>query len=134
MVFRSGLIAAAFAAGLGSPVHAQDDAAAAGDAAAGEALFARSCRACHQVGPDARNGAGPALQGIIGEEIASAEGFRYSPAFMEKKEEGFVWTEEHLAEYLANPRAYIPGNRMAFPGLRNEDDINNMVAYLETFE
>jgi cytochrome c len=128
MLFRSGLIAAAVAAGLGSPALAQ------GDAAAGEQIFARSCRACHQAGPEARNGAGPALIAVVGHPIASAEGFRYSPAFTAKKDEGFVWNEEELSEYLANPRAYIPGNRMAFPGVRDETDLANLVAYLATLQ
>ncbi len=128
-MFRTALIAAVLAGGAGAP-----PAMAQGDAAAGEALFNRSCRACHQVGEGARNTAGPALTGVIDEEIASAEGFRYSPAFTEKKAEGFVWTEEALGEYLANPRAYLPGNRMAFPGLRSDEDVANMVAYLATFE
>lgn len=128
-MFRTVLIAATLAGGVGAP-----PAMAQGDAAAGEALFNRSCRACHQVGEGARNTAGPALTGVIDREIASTEGFRYSPAFMEKKEEGFTWTEEALTEYLANPRAYIPGNRMAFPGLRSDEDVANMIAYLSTFE
>src|SRR5690606_10843387 len=127
-MFRTALIAATVAGGIGTaPAMAQ------GDAEAGEALFNRHCRACHQIGEDARNSTGPALTGVIGEEIASNPDFRYSPAFTEKKEEGFVWTEEHLGEYLANPRAYIPRNRMVFVGLRSDEDIANMLAYLDTF-
>ena len=129
-MFRTALIAATVAGGIGAPpAFAQD-----GDAEAGEALFNRHCRACHQIGEDARNSTGPVLTGVVGEEIASNPDFRYSPAFTEKKEEGFVWTEEHLGEYLANPRAYIPRNRMVFVGLRSDEDVANMVAYLNTFE
>ena len=128
-MFRTVLIAATLAGGIGAP-----PAMAQGDAEAGETVFNRQCRACHQVGEGARNTAGPALTGVLDREIASTEGFRYSPAFTAKKEEGFVWTEEALTEYLANPRAYIPGNRMAFAGLRSDEDIANMIAYLATFE
>lgn len=127
MTSRAGLIAFALTAGLTTPALAQ------GDAAAGEQAF-RKCQACHQVGPDARNGAGPALTVVIGHPIASAEGFRYSPAFEAKKEEGFVWTEEELDAYLTNPRAYIPGNRMAFPGLRDDEERANVIAYLATLQ
>jgi len=127
MTLRTGIILAAMAAGLAGPAAAQ------GDAAAGERVFAK-CRACHQVGPDARNGVGPALTNVVDHEIASVEGFNYSEAFVAKKAEGFVWTEENLSAYLANPRAAIPGNRMAFPGLRNETELADMVAYLASFE
>jgi cytochrome c len=127
MTSRAWILAFALAAGSSGPALAE------GDAAAGEQSF-NKCRACHQVGPDARNGAGPALTGVIGHPIASAEGFRYSPAFTAKKEEGFVWTEETLNEYLTNPRAYIPGNRMAFPGLRDDEERANVIAYLATLE
>src|SRR5690606_20195349 len=96
VMFRTVLIAATLAGGIGAP-----PALAQGDAEAGEALFNRHCRACHQIGEDARNSTGPVLTGVVGEEIASNPDFRYSPAFLEKKEEGFVWTEETLAEYLA---------------------------------
>jgi len=125
MKSRACLIAFALTAGLSGPALAQ------GDAAEGEKSF-NKCKACHQAGPDARNGAGPALKVVIGQPIASAEDFRYSPAFVAKKEEGFVWTEEELDQYLTNPRAYIPGNRMAFPGLRDDEERANVIAYLAT--
>jgi cytochrome c len=125
MMFRSGLILAAMAASLAGPALAE------GDAAAGEQSFAK-CKACHQVGPNARNGAGPVLNGVIGHQVASVEGFRYSPALTEKHEEGMVWDEENLAEWLTNPRAYIPGNRMSFPGIRDEQELQDVIAYLAT--
>lgn len=127
MTLRTKIIVAAMAAGLAGPAAAQ------GDAAAGERVFAK-CRACHQAGPDAANRVGPALTHVVGHEIASAEGFNYSDAFLAKKAEGFIWTEENLAEYLANPRAAIPGNKMAFPGLRNETELADMIAYLASFQ
>ncbi len=99
----------------------------------GEKVF-RQCQACHQVGEGAKNGVGPHLNGVIGREIAAVEGFRYSPAFKEKAEEGLTWTEETLTVYLQDPRGYIEGNRMAYPGLKSEEDLQAVMAYLKTFE
>lgn len=107
--------------------------AAAQDAAKGEQVFKR-CMACHAVGEGAKNRVGPHLNGIVDNEIASIEGYNYSKAFMEKKEEGFVWTEEALDEYLIRPNQAIKGTKMAFAGLRNEEDRANVIAYLKTFE
>jgi cytochrome c len=106
--------------------------AQAGDAEAGAKTF-RKCAACHAVGDGAKNKVGPALNGVVGSEIASVEGFRYSDAFMEKKAEGFTWTEENLAAYLENPRKFIAKNKMSFAGLRKEDERANVIAYLATF-
>jgi cytochrome c len=106
-----------------------------GDPAAGQRVF-NQCRACHII--DANRPSrptGPNLYGVVGREIASREDYAqrpgYSQAYLAKKEEGFVWTKEHLREYLANPRQYIPGNRMAFNGLRSEEQINDVIAYIE---
>ncbi len=106
---------------------------AAGDAAAGEKVF-RKCKACHQVGDGAKNRIGPMLNGIVGNEIASVEGFKYSKAFLAKKEEGLVWTEEVLDTYLTKPKKFIPGTKMTFAGFRKEADRANVIAYLMTFE
>ena len=91
------------------------------------------CKACHQVGEGAANRVGPVLNGVIGREIASAPDFNYSDAFLAKKAEGFTWTEENLASYLADPKEFIPGNKMSFAGLRKEEDVANVLAYLATF-
>ncbi|RIA56068.1 c-type cytochrome [Dichotomicrobium thermohalophilum] len=99
----------------------------------GEKVF-RQCKACHQVGEGAENRVGPHLNGVVGRDIAAVDGFRYSPAFQSKAEEGFTWTEETLAAYLKDPRGYIEGNRMAYPGLKDEDDLKAVIAYLKTFE
>ena len=108
-------------------------AAAQGDAAAGERVF-RKCAACHMVGDDAKNRVGPVLNGVIGREIASVDGFRYSDAFTDLKAEGFVWTEENLHAYLENPRQFIKRNRMAFAGLRKADERADVIAYLAKFQ
>ncbi len=128
MRYLTALTAAALAAGLSEPALAE------GDAAAGERVYNR-CKGCHAVGEGARNRAGPQLNGIIGAEIASVDGFKYSQAFMEKKAEGFVWTEQELAAYLQKPRDYIPRTRMSsFAGLNKEEDRVNVIAYLKTFK
>ncbi len=104
-----------------------------GDAAAGEKVF-RKCKACHQVGDGAKNRVGPMLNGIIDNEIASIEGFKYSKAFLAKKDEGLVWTEEVLDAYLTKPKKHIKGTKMSFAGLKKEADRADMIAYLMTFE
>jgi cytochrome c len=103
-----------------------------GKAQDGEEVFKR-CRACHEVGPDAKNKLGPSLNGIIGRKAGSIEGFTYSPANKKAGEEGWVWTDEKLLTYLENPRAAMPGNRMAFVGLPDEQDRLDILAYLKTF-
>lgn len=98
--------------------------------AAGEALF-RQCAACHEIGEGARNRVGPALNGVYGSAVASVEGFRYSPALRDAGGSGMVWDEETLAGYLADPRGFIRGNRMAFQGLRSDEDIAAVIAYMQ---
>lgn len=104
-----------------------------GDAEKGEKVF-RKCKACHAVGEGAKNKIGPLLNGIIGTEIASVEGFKYSDAFLEKKAEGLVWDEATLDTYLAKPKDFIPKTKMSFAGLRKEDDREDVIAYLKTFQ
>lgn len=108
-------------------------AAADGDAEKGEQVFKR-CVACHMVGENAKNRVGPSLNGVIDQEIASVDGFQYSKAFITKKEEGFVWTRDTLDEYLKQPTKMIKGTKMAFAGLPKEEDRENVIAYLATFE
>ncbi len=104
-----------------------------GDAAAGEKVF-RKCKSCHQVGDGAKNRIGPVLTGIVGNEIASVEDFKYSKAFLAKKEEGLVWTEEVLDTYLTKPKKFIKGTKMSFSGLKKEQQRADIIAYLSTFE
>ena len=99
--------------------------ALAGDAEAGQKVF-RKCKACHSL-KEGKNGAGPSLHGIMGASAASADGFRYSNAM---KNSGITWNAETLAGYLADPKGYVPGNKMAFRGLRKDVDIENVIAYL----
>ena len=104
-----------------------------GDAAAGEKIF-KKCKACHQVGDGAKNRIGPVLNGIVGNEIASVDGFKYSKAFKAKKDEGLVWTEEELDAFLTKPKKYLKGTKMSFAGLKKEGQRADVIAYLLTFE
>lgn len=105
--------------------------AADGDAKEGEEVF-KKCRACHEVGPDAKNKLGPLLNGIIGRKAGTIEGFNYSPANKKAGEEGWLWDEGKLIKYLENPREAMPGNRMAFAGLADEQDRKDVIAYLKS--
>ena len=101
--------------------------AAEGDPVAGKRTFAQ-CGACHTT-VKGKNGLGPSLHGVIGRKAGTAEGFKnYSPA-MQKS--GGVWTAENLDKYLPDPKAFIPGNRMIFAGLKKAEDRANVIAYLK---
>ena len=106
-----------------APAHAQD-------AAAGEKIFAQ-CRACHQVGENAKNAVGPVLNGLFGRKAGSVEGYSYSPA---NKNSGITWDEATFREYIKDPKAKIPGTKMIYPGLKDEQRINDLVAYLKQFD
>ena len=100
---------------------------AAGDADAGKKVF-NKCRACHKVEAGAGNGVGPNLHGVVGREAGHVEGFKYSSAMQDS---GVVWNEDALSQYLEDPRKFMPGNKMAFPGLRSAEDRDNVIAYLK---
>jgi cytochrome c len=93
----------------------------------------KKCRACHDVGPDAKNKVGPLLNDLLGRKAGTIAGFSYSDANRNAGENGWVWTEEKLLTYLENPREAMPGNKMAFAGVRDEQDRKDLVAYLKTF-
>ncbi len=114
------------AALLASPVLAD------GDVEAGKKVF-KKCAACHQVGDGAKNKTGPVLNNVFGRTAGTLEGYKYSKAMIEAGEGGLVWTEETMAEFLAKPKAMIKKTKMAFAGLKKEEDIKNLEAYLLTF-
>ncbi|WP_457937895.1 c-type cytochrome [Mesorhizobium sp. 10J20-29] len=106
--------------------------AGAQDAAAGEKLFAK-CKACHAVGEGAKNRVGPHLNELMGRTAGTVESYRYSKAMAKAGEEGLVWNDETLKTYLTSPKAMVKGTKMAFSGLKDEEDLANMIAYLSTF-
>lgn len=98
-----------------------------GDADQGAKIF-RRCQACHSV-VEGQNRVGPSLHNIMGREAGSLDGFtRYSAAM---KESGVVWDEAAIDSYLADPKGFIPGNAMAFPGLAKEDNREDVIAFLK---
>lgn len=103
---------------------------AAADAIAGKAVF-QTCASCHQLGPSARGGFGPQLNGIIGRTAGTTPDYRYSPAM---KNAGFAWSEDKLRAFLKDPDQVVPGNKMRFFGLRSERDIDKLLAYLRMFQ
>lgn len=121
-MFRFVLALVAFL-NLGATAGAQD---AVGDAAAGQRVFGQ-CRACHSMD---RNQLGPNLRGVVGRQAAAVEGFRYSPAMRQKAQEGLTWSEESLRSYIRNPKELVPGGSMAYAGLRNDQQMNDLIAYL----
>ncbi len=111
----------------GFAVLAASGAARAQDAAAGQKTYAQ-CRACHSL-EAGKNGLGPSLKGVIGRKAASVETFKtYSPA-MQKS--GVTWTEDNIKKYLADPKGFIPGNRMVYAGLKKPEDVENVIAYIK---
>jgi cytochrome c2 len=105
-------------------------AALAQDAENGEAVF-RQCRACHQVGDGAKNLVGPQLNGAVGRKASSVEGYSYSQASKDAAAKGLVWTEDVLMKYLENPTTFMPGTKMAFAGLKDEDARKDVIEYLK---
>jgi cytochrome c len=100
------------------------------DAAAGERVFAQ-CRACHQVGETAKNAVGPVLNGLFGRKSGTVEGYNYSPA---NKNSGITWDEATFRDYIKDPRAKIPGTKMIYAGLKDEQRVTDLVAYLKQFD
>ena len=100
------------------------------DAAAGERVYAQ-CRACHQVGENAKNAVGPVLNGLFGRQAGTVEGYNYSPA---NKNSGITWDEATFREYIKDPKAKIPGTKMVYAGLKDEQRITDLIAYLKQFD
>lgn len=103
--------------------------ASAQDADAGKKIF-KKCAPCHSIGPGAKNKAGPQLNGILGRKAATVEGFKYSTAM---KNSGITWDNEKLHEWVAAPKKLVPGTKMFFPGVKDELDRDDLIAYIESF-
>jgi cytochrome c len=104
--------------------------AAAQDVAAGEKSF-RKCLPCHSIGPDAQNKVGPKQNGLDGRKAGTVDGFNYSDA---NKNSGITWNEATFKEYIADPRAKIPGTKMIFPGIKNPQEATDLWAYMKQFD
>lgn len=98
-----------------------------GNIKAGKKIF-KKCKACHDV-KEGKNKVGPSLHNIVGATAGNVEGFKYSKAL---KESGVVWDEENLRAFVTKPKKLIPGNRMAFAGLKKEKQIDDLLAYLNS--
>lgn len=120
------LLAALLLATFAAPAFAQD----ADLAKEGEKVF-RRCKACHQLGTDAKNAVGPSLEGVIGRTAGTHEEFSYSKAMTEAGEGGLVWNDDTIFQFLEKPSAMVKGTKMAFPGLKSEDDRHAVIAYIE---
>ena len=98
-----------------------------GDPVKGKRLYAQ-CQACHAV-VEGQNRVGPSLYGVVGRKAGAVESFKYSPAMANS---GIVWTEDTIFAYLENSQAYLPGNRMFFPGVAKPQDRVDIIAYLKS--
>ena len=101
-----------------------------GDVTKGEKVF-KKCQTCHAVGPGATNRVGPILNGIVGKPAGKVAKYTYSPAM---KSSGLTWNEETLEKYLKDPKGLVPGTKMVFVGLKKDDEIDNVIAYLASFK
>lgn len=118
-----GLVVSALA--VAAPAYAQD-------VGAGANVFKR-CGACHAIGEGAKHKIGPELNELFGRVAGSIPDYNYSKAMIEAGQNGLVWDPVTLAPYLHKPKEHVPGTKMSFPGLGNEKDIINLIAYLATF-
>lgn len=100
------------------------------DLAAGATSF-KKCAPCHDVGPTAKNKVGPVLNGLDGRKSGSIAGYSYSDA---NKGSGITWSETSFLEYIKDPKAKVPGTKMAFTGIKNEDEAKNLWAYLKQYD
>jgi cytochrome c len=120
---------AAFYVILTTALLAESGAAAAQDSAAGKAAFGK-CQACHAVGMGAKNKLGPELNGLAVRKAGAVAGYQYSPAL---KNSGFAWDQASFAGFMQNPRLKVPGNKMAFAGIKDQAEIASLWAYLTQF-
>ncbi|MBO0663558.1 c-type cytochrome [Jiella sp. MQZ9-1] len=105
-----------------------------GDPAAGEKIF-NKCKACHAIGEGAKNRIGPELNGIVGDKPgADRGGYKFSKGFQDWAADKTAWNETLLTQWLTNPRAVVKTTKMAFPGLKKDADLKNVIAYLASFD
>jgi cytochrome c len=121
-------VLAALILGLSSAV-----ASAQGNVENGEKGVYPKCRACHLVGEGAKNTVGPQLNGIIGKPAGMVPNYNYSENMKELGAKGLIWNDENLHKYLENPKSVVPQGKMAFPGLKEKGDRDDVIAFLKTF-
>ena len=100
------------------------------DAAAGKTSF-NKCLACHAIGENAKNKVGPELNGLEGRKAGTVAGYSYTDA---NKTSGLTWDEATFKEYIKDPKAKIPGTKMAFAGIKKETEINDLWAFVAQFD
>jgi cytochrome c len=118
LIAAAALIAASTAAGMAQ------------DAQNGANVF-KQCQVCHSIGPGAKNKIGPELNGLDGRKAGTVANFNYSDA---NKNSGIVWNEASFKEYIKDPLAKIPGNKMPFAGIKNDQQVNDLWAYIKQFD
>ena len=101
-----------------------------GDPVKGKAVF-NKCKACHE-NEKGVNKVGPTLKGVVGRKTASVPDYKYSEAMLEYAKANPVWDDAHFLTYIENPKAAVPKTKMAFAGLKKEDERVNLLAYLKS--
>jgi cytochrome c len=122
-MMRAVVFVALFAVAGAGEVRAQD-------AAAGEKVFG-VCKMCHQIGENAKNAVGPVLNGVISRKAGSVAGYSYSDA---NKNSGITWDEATFRDYIKDPKAKVPGTKMIYAGLKDEQKTNDLIAFLKQFD
>ncbi|HXW39784.1 MAG TPA: cytochrome c family protein [Xanthobacteraceae bacterium] len=117
-LMTAGLLLASTAIGLAQDVEK------------GEKSF-KKCLICHSIGPGAQNKVGPELNGLDGRKAGTAPNYSYSDA---NKNSGITWNEANFKEYIKDPKAKVPGTKMIFAGITNEEEINDLWAYVSRFD
>ena len=103
---------------------------AGGDAAKGEKV-AKKCFACHTFDNGGKNKVGPNLFGIIGRQVGTHEGYKYSSDYTDKN---FKWSEAEIRQYLPDPKKFIGGKSKMPPQKLKDGEVDDLLAYLETLK
>jgi cytochrome c len=118
LMITAGLVLASTAIGLAQDVEK------------GEKSF-KKCLICHSIGPGAQNKVGPELNGLDGRKAGTAPNYSYSDA---NKNSGITWNEANFKEYIKDPKAKVPGTKMIFAGITDQQEINDLWAYVSRFD
>jgi len=100
------------------------------DVEKGATLF-KPCALCHKIGPGAKNSMGPELNGLDGRHSGGVSNYTYSDA---NRNSGIVWNGETFEEYIKDPKSKIPGTKMVFAGIKNEQEAKDLWAYIKQFD